>query len=168
MSMFTKFALPLAGLAATVTFVAGSALAVGPASHTGDPAVWGPPLAALCDDPVAAAAAGYNVIEDEHPDAEGHFGGLLEGTDEADIIYALGGNDIIHAGAGNDVVCGSFGNDDLFGDGGNDALFGQGHADLLKGGANSDFLDGGGQLDRCDGGNGDDAAAAPGCEEIAG
>ncbi len=166
MSTLTTCALPLAGIAATVTFVAGSALAAtGPPAHTSDPAVWGPDVASLCDDPAAAAAAGYNVIEDEHPDAEGHFGGLLEGTDGADAIYALGGNDIVHAGGGDDVVCGSFGNDDLFGDAGNDALIGQGHADDLRGGANSDFLDGGGQHDRCDGGNGDDAAAAT-CEEI--
>ena len=159
---------PIAGLgaASAIALVAGSALASGPDTHVGDPAVWGPPLAVYCTDPAAAEAAGYHVIDDPHPDAEGHFGGLLYGTPDADLILANGGNDIVYAGAGNDIVCGSFGNDDIFGEGGNDALFGDGHADLLKGGANSDYLDGGGQLDRCDGGNGDDAAAAL-CNTIA-
>ena len=148
------------GLTTAAIALSGAAMAATQPAHVGDPAVWGPPLEALCTDPVAAAAAGYNVIEDDTT------GGLVEGTDQADVIIAAGGNDIVHAGRGDDVLCLSFGNDDAFGEGGNDAIFGQGHADDLKGGANRDFLSGGGQQDRCDGGNGDDVADVS-CETIA-
>jgi len=162
----TALAIITAGITTTaITFAgAGAALATNPPTHVGDPAVWGPPLEALCDDPIAgpiaAAVLGYNVIVDDTT------GGPVAGTDQADAIFAAGGNDIVHAGAGDDVLCLSFGNDDAFGEGGNDAIFGQGHADDLKGGGNRDFLAGGGQHDRCDGGNGDDVADVS-CETIA-
>jgi len=158
----TALAITAAGI--TISF-AGSALAVDPPNHVGDPAVWGPPLEALCDDPVAGPIAaellGYNVIVDDAT------GGPVDGTDQADAIFAAGGNDVVEAGAGDDLVCLSFGNDEAFGEAGNDAIFGQGHADTLKGGGNRDFLSGGGQQDECDGGNGDDVADAVTCETIA-
>ena len=150
---------------AVVAIVAGTSLGAGPADHTGDPAVWGPPLEVLCNTPSDAAAAGYNVIED--PTTGVADGGLLEGTNAADAIFANGGNDIVYAGAGNDLICGGFGNDDMFGEAGNDAIFGQAHGDKLKGGGNSDYLDGGPQIDECDGGNGDDSASAL-CNTVAG
>lgn len=144
-SKYIRAALPLTGIAASLSILAGSALATGPADHTGDPGVWGPPLEALCDSPTDAAAAGYNVIDD--PTTGVADGGLLEGTNGADAIFANGGNDDVYAGAGNDLICGSFGNDELFGEGGN--------------------LDGGTEIDRCDGGNGDDVASAL-CNTVAG
>ncbi len=155
---YFRAALPLAGIAAGVAIIAGTTLGAGPADHTGDPAVWGPPLEVLCNTPSDAAAAGYNVIED--PTAGVADGGLLEGTNAADAIFANGGDDIVYAGAGNDLICGGSGNDDIFGEAGNDAIFGQDHADKLEGGGNGDYLDGGPQIDECDGGNGDDAASA--------
>ncbi len=163
----SRAALPLAGFAASLALVAGTALAAGPADHTGDPAVWGPPLEAYCDDPATAAADGYNVIDDPNPDADGFYGGLLEGTNGPDLILANGGNDIVEAGRGNDIICGSFGNDTINGEGGNDAVFGGGHENVLRGGNNDDYLDGGGQVDSCDGGNGDDDTG-PGCNTVAG
>jgi len=158
-------ALPFAGVVAGVAIVAGTTWGAGSADHTGDPAVWGPPLEVLCSTPSDAAAAGYNVIED--PTTGVADGGLLEGTNAADAIFANGGNDIVYAGAGNDLICGGFGNDDIFGDAGNDAIFGQAHTDKLKGGGNGDYLDGGPHIDECDGGNGDDAASAL-CNTVAG
>ena len=108
---------------AGVAIVAGTTWGAGSADHTGDPAIWGPPLEVLCSTPSDAAAAGYNVIED--PTTGVADGGLLEGTNAADAIFANGGNDIVYAGAGNDLICGGFGNDDIFGEAGNDAIFGQ-------------------------------------------
>ena len=32
------------------------------------------------------------MIDDPHPTAEGHFGGLLVGTSQGDAIFANGGN----------------------------------------------------------------------------
>jgi Ca2+-binding RTX toxin-like protein len=161
----SRAALSLAGLAAGVALVAGTTVAAGPADHTGEPADWGPQLEAYCDDPTTAAADGYNVIDDPHPDADGHYGDLLEGTNGPDLILANGGNDIVEAGLGNDIICGSFGNDTINGEGGNDAVFGGGHENVLRGGNNDDYLDGGGQIDWCDGGNGDDATG-PGCNTV--
>jgi Ca2+-binding RTX toxin-like protein len=149
---------PLAGAAASLVFLAGSALAA-PSDHTGDPSQWGPPLAALCEDPIAAAAEGYNVIIDDAT------GGPVQGTNGPDAIYSAGGNDTVNAGRGNDLVCASFGNDTVYGEGGNDALFGQGHRDTVRGGPGRDFVSGDTQIDLCDGGSGADAADAS-CETI--
>jgi Ca2+-binding RTX toxin-like protein len=151
---------PVAGLAASLVFVAGAAFAA-PSDHTGDPSQWGPPLEVLCDDPIAAAAQGYNVIVDDST------GGLVQGTNAADAIYSAGGNDIVEAGGGNDLVCGSFGNDTILGQGGNDALFGQGHADTVRGGSGRDFVSGDGQIDVCNGGPAADAFDIASCETIA-
>jgi Ca2+-binding RTX toxin-like protein len=156
-SNFTRAALSLGGITASLAITAGAALATGPADHLGDPATWGPDLEALCDDPDRAAAEGYNVIDD--PILEQAAGGILLGTNGPDLILANNGNDDVYAGGGNDVVCGGFGEDTLRGEGGNDALFGQAHRDTLRGGNNDDFLGGGAIGDLCDGGNGFDATA---------
>ena len=162
--------LTTAGVAVGLAFVASTAMA-SPGSHVGDPALWGPALEALCDDPTLPAAQGYNLIEDpiddpNDPNDDPFVGGLLEGTDGPDLILARSGNDTVNAGGGNDVVCGSFGNDHLNGEGGNDALFGGGHHNTLRGGNGRDYLDGGGQLNECDGGNNADATG-PGCDVVA-
>ena len=150
---------PVAGVAATLVFLAGSALAA-PADHTGDPNQWGPALAALCANPIAAAAEGYNVIVDDST------GGLVEGTNGPDAIYSAGGNDIVEAGGGNDLVCSGLGHDTVYGEGGNDAVFGEEHNDTLRGGLGRDFLSGDTQIDVCEGGSGADAAD-PSCETVA-
>jgi Ca2+-binding RTX toxin-like protein len=154
-----RAAAPIAAVAAGLMFLSAAALAA-PEDHVGPPSQWGPPLEALCSNPIAAAADGYNVIVDDET------GGLVNGTNQADAIYSAGGNDIVHAGRGNDLFCGSFGNDTVYGEGGNDALFGQGHADTVLGGSGRDFVSGGGQIDECDGGSGADAADVS-CETIA-
>ena len=155
--------LTTAGVAVGLAFVASTAMA-SPASHVGDPAVWGPALEALCDDPTLPEAQGYNLIDDP---VNGAFdGGILEGTDGPDLILANSGNDIVDAKGGNDVVCGGFGNDEINGGPGNDALFGGGHHNTLRGENGRDYLDGGGQLDECDGGNNADATG-PGCDVVA-
>jgi Ca2+-binding RTX toxin-like protein len=159
-SKYSRAALSLTGITASLVILAGTALA-SPADHNGDPAAWGPPLEALCDDPAAAAADGYNVIEDSVTDV--FVGGLLLGTDGDDAIYALSGNDVVYAGGGNDLVCGGFGNDIIYGEGGNDAAFGEEHNDTLRGGIGDDYLGGGRQTDQCDGGNGFDSAD---CETV--
>ena len=55
----------------------------------------------------------------------------IDGTSEADLIFAEGGADTVNAGAGDDRVHGGGGNDTLNGDDGDDALFGAAN----KGGA---------------------------------
>jgi 5'-nucleotidase len=155
----SRVAAAVAGAAASLVFLAGSALAA-PSDHTGDPSQWGPDLEILCEDPIAAAAQGYNVIVDDAT------GGLVEGTNGPDAIYSAGGNDTVHAGGGNDLVCGKAGHDTVYGEGGNDALFGQGHNDTLRGGRGRDFVSGGNQTDVCEGGAGADSADAS-CETVA-
>jgi Ca2+-binding RTX toxin-like protein len=154
-----RAAAPAVGVFAGLALASGIALAA-PGDHTGDPSQWGPGLEVLCSNPIAAAAQGYNVIVDDAT------GGLVQGTNQADAIYAAGGNDIVHAGGGNDLVCGSFGNDTIYGEGGNDALFGGGHADTVRGGSGRDFVSGGGQTDVCNGGPGLDAFDIASCETI--
>ena len=56
-------------------------------------------------------------------------GGLVEGTDEANLIRTGSGDDTVFAGAGDDVVHAG---------GGNDLLVGGGGADTLQGGAGQD------------------------------
>jgi hypothetical protein len=89
----------------------------------------------------------------------------LVGTDERDVIVALGGNDKIRSGKGKDIVCGAGGKDKVgaggqsdtaVGGGGDDKLRGGGGRDELRGGRGSDLLAGGGGRDRCRGGPGKD------------
>ena len=160
--IYTRAALSVVGVTASFVFLAGAAFAVGPADHVGDPAVWGPGLQTYCEDPVQAALDGYNVIDD--PILPQAAGGILLGTNDADLILANNGNDDVYAGDGNDIVCGGSGTDTLRGERGNDALFADGHNDNLRGGNNDDYLDGGPIFDQCDGGNGFDATAN--CETV--
>ncbi len=51
-------------------------------------------------------------------------GGLIEGTDDSNVIRTGSGDDTIFAGAGNDVVDAGAGNDLILGEGGNDFLAG--------------------------------------------
>lgn len=51
-------------------------------------------------------------------------GGLVEGTDEANLIRTSSGDDTVFAGAGDDVVQAGDGNDTLVGGGGSDTLQG--------------------------------------------
>lgn len=134
---------PALGLIATTS---GSASALAPPSHIGDPRVWGPPLEQLCGSPAIAAASGYHVVVLDN------LGNVYTGTSGPDAIFASGGNDTIHAGGGDDVVCGSFGNDTVYGDAGNDAIFGEEHNDVLRGNSGRDYLHGGSQTDTCNGG----------------
>ena len=159
-STYKRAAVSLAAITTSLAFVAGVALA-GPTDHVdGEPQLWGPGLAALCDDPTLPAAQGYNLIEDEI--ASQQAGGILLGTPGPDLILAYNGNDDVFAGRGNDVIGGGSGEDTLHGEVGNEAIFGEGHIDTLKGDNGDDFLDSGPIGGRCDGGNGFDATASCG------
>lgn len=46
----------------------------------------------------------------------------INGTADADVIDALGGNDTVNAGDGDDVISGGLGLVSLFGEGGNDTF----------------------------------------------
>ncbi|MGI8694584.1 MAG: hypothetical protein ACR2JK_17055 [Geodermatophilaceae bacterium] len=67
--------------------LAGAAHASDEPTHIGNPNDWGPPLAALCESPADAAAAGYNVIiGNNNPNA-------ITGTPMADAIFSFAGDD---------------------------------------------------------------------------
>lgn len=149
--------LGLVALAPLLT--AGAATADPPPAHDGDPALWGPPLSALCANPALAAAAGYNVLIDPLGNAANP---AFVGSPAADAMYGQGGNDKIFGASNDDVICGGAGHDKIRGEQGSDALFGEGHNDTLKGDKRRDFLDGGNQIDDCNGGA--DADAGVNCE----
>ncbi|MEJ2611556.1 MAG: calcium-binding protein [Candidatus Thiodiazotropha sp.] len=91
---------------------------------------------------------------------------VVNGSEEADIIYsgdlgndifAGGGNDTVHGGANADWIYGGEGDDTLHaGDTDGNALFGEAGNDELRGGASSDWLEGGEGDDRLYGGEGGD------------
>lgn len=153
-------AILIIGLAALTPLVAaGTASADNPPPvHLGDPALWGPPLEALCDNPDLARRAGYNVIEGNNDP------NVISGGPAADAIYGYGGNDTLFGASGDDVVCAGQGHDEARGEQGNDAVFGEAHNDTLTGDKGRDFVDGGSQTDDCYGGRGSDAGAN--CETV--
>lgn len=131
--------------------------------------------------PADGKVDGLDVAEPMSPGYADLQGDLI--TNNADRIFANGGNDTVNAGGGNDTVFGGLGNDSLSGgdgddslsgDDGNDRLIGEAGADSLFGGAGADSLfggigndllesgDGGGQLF---GGEGDDRLIGGGGNE---
>lgn len=100
--------------------------------------------------------------------------GVHEGTDGADIIFALAGNDLVFAsdgadtivggdgddtingGDGNDLIAGDRGNDTLNGDGGDDEVLGGLGDDTVNGGDGDDYVAGEEGDDTVNGGNGND------------
>ena len=77
------------------------------------------------------------------------MGGIIQGTEADDTIFALAGRDIIRGDAGNDLIFGGADNDVVFagtdddivlGGTGNDLLLGQDGGDVLGGGAGNDIL----------------------------
>ncbi|MEX5282167.1 MAG: hypothetical protein NW700_11475 [Nitrospiraceae bacterium] len=80
---------------------------------------------------------------------------VLYGTNDAEIIDALGGNDYAEGRGGNDQVIGGDGHDQLFGNSGNDTLMGGAGNDRLYGEYAYDIGDTPGN-DVLDGGTGDD------------
>jgi VCBS repeat-containing protein len=80
----------------------------------------------------------------------------LTGSDEADSIWARGGNDQVFAMGGDDRVGGGTGDDTLEGGDGDDSLCGGAGADRLQGGLGNDTLYNGAGDDMVSGGAGDD------------
>ena len=90
---------------------------------------------------------------------------ILQGGDDNDTFYGLGGRDQLHGNGGDDRLYGGDGDDSLLGDGGNDTLYGGAGDDLstaldpergLYGGAGDDALYGGDGDDSLKGGGGND------------
>lgn len=80
----------------------------------------------------------------------------INGTPQADQIFALTGNDTVNSRAGDDVIFGAAGNDTLLGSEGNDRLFGDTGNDILNGGTGRDIILSGTGNDRVNGGAGND------------
>ncbi|MEP3632358.1 MAG: BspA family leucine-rich repeat surface protein [Shimia thalassica] len=101
-------------------------------------------------------------------DSDVLYGALMseqQAEDQADRIYAGGGNDLARGGYGNDELRGDAGHDTLvgeqgadsvYGGSGNDVLTGAALSDLIFGGDGDDFLNGGFGYDRLNGGAGAD------------
>ncbi|MGX9962992.1 calcium-binding protein [Roseomonas sp. F4] len=81
----------------------------------------------------------------------------LQGTPQADVIFAGGGNDAVNTGGGNDQAYGEAGNDFIHTGAGDDLAFGGSGNDTLNGGAGADQLQGEDGNDFMDGGAGDGA-----------
>ncbi|MEM7670637.1 MAG: hypothetical protein AAF317_16130, partial [Pseudomonadota bacterium] len=62
------------------------------------------------------------------------------GTDDRDVIEALGGDDIVTGEGGDDELYGGYGDDQLFGGDGDDVLDGGRGSDILFGGDGNDLL----------------------------
>jgi serralysin len=84
------------------------------------------------------------------------FADTVNGTDNGELIDALGGNDRVAGNGGTDTLRGGSGNDSLFGGNGNDILTGGGGNDLILGDAGDDRLQGSEGLDDLQGGDGND------------
>lgn len=80
----------------------------------------------------------------------------INGTANADDIFARAGNDIAYGYAGDDRIDGGDDNDSLYGGSGNDWLEGASGNDVLYGGSGNDTLDGGPGEDTLYGGSGSD------------
>lgn len=96
---------------------------------------------------------------------------ILNGTNEDDLIFALGGSDVVNGKNGNDCIVGGAGSDHLVGGNGadvilggadSDSIIGNDGADKLYGEAGSDALKGGNQADSLWGGTGSDALQGEG------
>ena len=100
---------------------------------------------------------------------------VLDGTAEADVIFALAGNDAAYGNAGDDMVHGEDGNDYLYGGTGNDAIWGDAGIDVMNaddgndvayGGAGDDYIYGGNGNDTLDGGTGVDVMYGDGGDNL--
>ncbi len=93
---------------------------------------------------------------------------LILGSEEDDVIAALGGRNVVHGDAGNDTICGGPEGDSLFGARGDDTIYGEGGSDWLFGAPGADKLRGGeGDFDVLWGGPGfDDLDGGPGDNDV--
>ena len=80
----------------------------------------------------------------------------LNGTDDGDMMFGLGGSDVINGLQEDDCLSGGEGNDRLNGSSGNDRLEGEVGRDTLSGSSGDDGLLGASGNDRLDGGTGND------------
>ena len=78
------------------------------------------------------------------------------GTQERDVIFALGGYDLVVAGDGQDELHGDGGGDFLTGDSNNDVSYGGDGGDIISDAGGDDVLNGGDGGDLMDGKRGDD------------
>lgn len=82
--------------------------------------------------------------------------GVIEGTEEDDVIVAFDGDDTIFALGGNDIICTGNGDNVVFAGDGDDRIFGGIGDDQLSGQLGDDYLWGNLGDDRLRGGDGDD------------
>lgn len=80
----------------------------------------------------------------------------INGTANADDIFALRGNDIVYGYGGDDCIEGGSGNDSLYGGTGNDEIDGGQGSDVIYGDWGNDYVNGGVGNDQLYGGPGND------------
>ena len=119
------------------------------------------------------ARGAINRVDLEKGESPTQNNDIILGTEQADNIFALGGDDIVNGDRGlnsiaNDTIDGGSGDDIIFGEGGNDLISGADGSDKLFGDADpnvalfdapfgNDTLFGGSGKDELFGGNGDDS-----------
>ena len=83
----------------------------------------------------------------------------INGTANADDIFALRGNDIVYGYGGDDYIDGGSGNDSLYAGTGNDEIDGGQGNDVIDGGSGNDYVNGEVGNDQLYGGTGNDTFA---------
>lgn len=87
-----------------------------------------------------AINGGLNLDGTPNSGAEAHE--VIVGSDNADLIYAWGGDDTVYGEGGNDILYGGNGIDRIYGGDGDDRILGGDGGDLLDGGAGDDYVSG--------------------------
>ncbi|WP_415896380.1 calcium-binding protein [Neptuniibacter sp. QD57_21] len=80
----------------------------------------------------------------------------VEGTDERDLLNALGGNDLVHSLGGNDYIQLGQGDDEAYSGSGDDTVDGGSGNDYIDTGSGNDSVTGGIGRDQIKGGSGND------------
>ena len=97
------------------------------------------------------------------------FDGVIEGTDDIDVIVGGPGPDRIDGLGGDDIICGGGGDDIIDGGSGHDRIWADGGDDTVHGGPGNDAIDGGDGDDQLSGDDGDDTVhGGPGNDQIDG
>ncbi|GAB6069162.1 hypothetical protein JCM30760_02590 [Thiomicrorhabdus hydrogeniphila] len=98
----------------------------------------------LTEDFNLSAESNYSYFEDSKKVIFGsELGEDIQGGNQADKLYGMGGDDTISGGKGRDRIEGGYGKDILNGDDSDDILLGQKGEDTLVGGNGKDILIGG-------------------------
>jgi Ca2+-binding RTX toxin-like protein len=121
---------------ATLTYVAGIAIAAAPPGET---------FGGSCNGHLSTP--GLDASHERGPV-------IINGTAADEVIIGSRGDDSINGGGGQDIICGGAGADNIKGGADAGRIFGESGDDTLSGGGGDDFISGGWGNDDIDGGPG--------------